>query len=478
MTPSNTGSRNGIITWAVIATLLGLATMIWAFLSFTKANKLQDEITTLNGKYKAIGSLSGDAYAAFNTIRERPGQSASTPLLDVAANVKNDLTSLIGGASVSDDAKATTDAQAAMAKAKETVGTSATLDTTSLTAAITGLTRHVGTLQSQNTQLTDQLKAATDRAVAAESAKAQVVAASDQKVAELTEQANASQADAAAYRKTIDEQLTGVQGQLSTNQSNAVRSTNDLNNRIADLQQQMAAKDRELTGLRDQLKQFRVPTNQIAQQADGVISRIADDQTVFINLGSGQQIAAGMTFEVYDKLGMPRVTSEDASQDALLKGKASIEVVKVQQGISQCRVVRQSPGQAVTEGDPIVNVVYNKDVKFNFYVFGKFNLDYRGEPTDADADVVRRLISRWGAQVTDALDSKTDFLILGDEPVVPAYTQDELGREPEKAFQKEQAEQALEQYQDLRNRANQLNIPILNQTRFLYMIGYYEEAAR
>ena len=68
--------------------------------------------------------------------------------------------------------------------------------------------------------------------------------------------------------------------------------------------------------------------------------------------------------------------------------------------------------------------------------------------------------------------------MLGNEPVVPNYTADELAREPEKAFQKEQAEQALDQYNTTLSQANQLNIPILNQTRFLYMIGYYEEAAR
>ena len=34
------------------------------------------------------------------------------------------------------------------------------------------------------------------------------------------------------------------------------------------------------------------------------------------------------------------------------------------------------------------------------------------------------------------------------------------------------------QFNDVRVKANSLNIPILNQTRFLYMVGYYEEAAR
>ena len=54
-----------------------------------------------------------------------------------------------------------------------------------------------------------------------------------------------------------------------------------------------------------------------------------------------------------------------------------------------------------SQGDPILNVVYDKNVKFNFYVFGQFNLDYAGPASDRDTEIVKRLISGWGATTTN-----------------------------------------------------------------------------
>jgi hypothetical protein len=40
------------------------------------------------------------------------------------------------------------------------------------------------------------------------------------------------------------------------------------------------------------------------------------------------------------------------------------------------------------------------------------------------------------------------------------------------------AQAALEAYDLVRNTARDLHIPIVNQNRFLYLIGYYEQARR
>lgn len=482
MTPSSAGSRNGLITWAVIATILGLGCLIWAVVSYTQASTAQDTLRTMQAQYSEIASrqdLQGATVTALRDVKTDPARGYSTmPLLEIARAQTTKLATLVGGAGVTSDHDATLAATAALEAAKTAAGADAAIATDSLVAAIRSLTGHITTQKANAERLNADLTAANQARDAALLERAAVVAATDEKVAAAVKAATEAQENASAYAKTQDTQLATAQGQTTQAREEATRLGEEANGRIAELQQTITQQKRELDEVRGQLARYRVPTNQIVQQADGVITRTPGNDRVFINLGRGDQIAPGLTFEVYDKLGVPTVSNEDAAQDKLLKGKASIEVINVQNGISECRVVRTSPGATITEGDPIVNVVYDKKVKFNFFVYGKFNLDYRGEATERDTDITRRLISGWGGVVTDQLNTKTDFVVLGEEPVVPAYTQEELAREPEKAFQKEQAEQALEQFTDTRAKANQLNIPILNQTRFLYMIGYYEEAGR
>ena len=486
MTPSNAGSRNTLITWAVTASVVGFGSLIWAAISFTQANKANEDLNTLRQKYGDVVSLNDLTSTDVTSLKDVRGDAErglppTLPLLKVARQQTEALTTLVAGAGATDDKAAAAQARDALAAAKTAAGGSgAAIQDASLVDAIKSMGTYVGTLNDQNKKLESDLADARKATQAAIAEKGIVVTTTDQKVQTAEEQAKESQANATSYAASKDTQLGSVQGDLAKKSEELVKSAEESQGRIATLQQQLATGKRESDDLKTQLARYRVPTNQIVKQADGQITRVTGTDRVFINLGKGDQVAAGMTFEVFDRSGVPTIPgpANDPANDKLLKGKASIEVIAAQPGISECRVVRTSPGAAITEGDPIVNVVYDKNVKFKFRVYGKFNLDYRGEATDKDADIVKRLITGWGATTVDKLDTKTDFVVLGEEPVVPSYTADELAREPEKAFQKEQAEQALDQYNTVLQQANQLNIPILNQTRFLYMIGYYEEAAR
>jgi hypothetical protein len=64
---------------------------------------------------------------------------------------------------------------------------------------------------------------------------------------------------------------------------------------------------------------------------------------------------------------------------------------------------------------------------------------------------------------------------MGAEPVVPPVSDpnnaNEVLRQTEKKKQ-------LEQYQAFIASAAQLSIPLMNQNRFLYFIGYFDQATR
>ncbi|HMO27244.1 MAG TPA: hypothetical protein PKB10_13355, partial [Tepidisphaeraceae bacterium] len=98
--------------------------------------------------------------------------------------------------------------------------------------------------------------------------------------------------------------------------------------------------------------------------------------------------------------------------------------------------------------------------------------------TPADAEVIKRLITQWGGQVQQQVNVNTDFVVMGIEPELPEYSDEDVRNDPLIAARMAEAERQLQEYEAVRDRAIELNIPILNQNRFLYLVGYYNQAGR
>ena len=116
----------------------------------------------------------------------------------------------------------------------------------------------------------------------------------------------------------------------------------------------------------------------------GHITRSPGNNVVFIDLGEGQEISPGLTFEVYDqRKGLPQLTQGSSPTPQLPDGKASIEVLRVLPGTAECRVIHVEPAMTIAEGDLILNIVYNTHTKFSFCVYGSFDLAQTGTATPA-----------------------------------------------------------------------------------------------
>ena len=212
------------------------------------------------------------------------------------------------------------------------------------------------------------------------------------------------------------------------------------------------------------------------RQPDGNIWQIGKNNVVYINLGLGDQMYKGMTFEVYDKSeGVPRVSA--VSEEQLPAGKASIEVINVGPGSSECRIVKLEPGQTIQVGDVVANLIYDRHVKWTFKIYGDFDIDGDGRATVAEAEVLKRRVAEWGGRVTDQINCDTDFVVMGKEPEMPRFTAEER-KNPINDYEAKKAEQQIKEYDDVRRKAMELHIPVLNQNRFLYLIGYYDQARR
>jgi hypothetical protein len=87
---------------------------------------------------------------------------------------------------------------------------------------------------------------------------------------------------------------------------------------------------------------------------DGRIVRVPDNNTVVIDLGVGDQLVQGMNFEVYDQQSGIPALGDGMPEGDMPEGKASIEVIRMRPGYSECRVIRRLPGKGIMIGDLIV----------------------------------------------------------------------------------------------------------------------------
>jgi hypothetical protein len=302
------------------------------------------------------------------------------------------------------------------------------------------------------------------------------IAKRDQAVADAQAMANKAVADAKAAIDDKQKQVDDFGAKLAEAQKLAGEGQQAAQVELQTLQRNLEKLNKDYDAAKSRVARNDTK-NAMVRTVDATIAQVSADNICYVNLGYGDHVAPGLTFEVYDRLdGVPKLGDEvDTGQ--LPKGKAAIEIINVGQNSSQCRILRTSPGQTVGQGDLCVNIVYDRNVKPVFYVYGKFDMDQNNVATDGEAEIIKNLINRWGGRVSDKLNIDVDFVIMGREPQIPAYSQEELQRPIEKA-KFDEAQAALKAYEDVRNTAVDFNVPILNQTQFLYYTGYFEAAKR
>jgi hypothetical protein len=229
-----------------------------------------------------------------------------------------------------------------------------------------------------------------------------------------------------------------------------------------------------LIGRIDEL-QAKVRQSQIASPdpsllVDGRIIEASAGDEVHIDRGRDDRIVLGMRFEVYDDAAALQQVDQFAGQ--LPRGKASIEVIKVNKSTSTCKVVRGVPGRPVVRDDVIANAIYDRSYRFKFLVHGKFDLDADGRPTEAEAEYIRTMVKDWGGVVVsgETLPGDLDFLILGVEPPAPAPLPENASPNQVDIYIK--ARQSQDVYARLLKQARDAQIPVLSHNRFFILTGY------
>jgi len=473
------GSRGGLITAVVVFTIGFVTSTILAIYYGVALSKAQDQYKTTTDRQHQyyVDTASPQVQRLLQLAKTNVTLREHTALAASIWETQELAKTLVG-----EDSASTTRPTSAIDKARDALQAARDKLTgiqlpPDIVGAIDALTSYAANQHQQVTDLRDtQVVAATDAAerikqaeVLTEKAQEDVAAASKVKQQALDDAQKAHQ----DYQKRAaeDHQLMDKQSQ----EFNAALRKYEVAE--ADLNKKIDAQNKVIDDFKARLSPRRVAVEEpIMRQADGQILSVASDDVVYINLGRADHIVEGMTFEVYDRrTGVPKL-GDGMNKEDMPVGLASIEVERVNADSSQCRATLQ-PNQHISQGDLIANLIYDRNIKYNFFIYGKFDLAQMNHPNDGDRNKIMDLVHRWGGRIQHQINVDTDFVILGAEPTVEDFTDEQL-QDPFYVRRKSDEEAELNAYNALLTQARDLHIPVMNQNRFLYFIGYYEAAQR
>ena len=244
--------------------------------------------------------------------------------------------------------------------------------------------------------------------------------------------------------------------------------------RIDEMQLNIDGLGKERDTLRSRLEQaekklseFEVKPEDPSSLVDGHVIEIGGpDATVYLDIGRKHRVVPGMTFEVF--------TTADQVQnnkEGKLRGKASVQVLRVTEDTSTARVTRSSANQPINRNDVLINAVYSPTYTYRMMVYGKFDVNNDGKASTGEASVIRNRIQEWGGKVIDSekVTGDLDFVVMGNPPPEPLPLSSSAGDIEVQAYT--QAKNDYDTYNRIMKEATEAKIPVLNWNRFQVLTG-------
>lgn len=470
------GSSGGAVITAVVLGFMTVIAMLMAVMFYADASKSKKQMAADMAEINAIVSpaerASDNVKKMVDEAAKEPGRSVLTHLNVQLGNIKR----VVMGT----DDKSVREIQEALVKSGVGEGVSAIRAIDTLKGEKVAMDKKVKALEAQIASATAAAEGQT-----AELTKAK--AAYDEAIKKMAADLAKIQEDAKSGQTATDEAVKALTQRGEEMAAEYDKKMKEAEAKLASSQ----AKIVQLTGLVEEIRRLnnnRPDAPNAALEVDGRVIAVDPDRNLaYVNIGSSEHLVMGMTFEVFDPVRGPQ-----ADDTGKLRGVATVEVVDIAPNSAACRVVRGSPGRPVLVNDQIANLIYDRSRIFKFYIFGEFDLDNDGSYTIADRDAIEALIHTWGGQIVQPSERQrqlaaalgkdlakdatllpldTDFLIVGKEPELPKpVPADASAEEQRRAVE---AKARWDQYIKLVNEAKSFSVPVLNQNRFLTLIGYY-----
>lgn len=437
---STRGLKAALVAFVAVA-VVSLGLLIWLY---TGQEQLNQKIEAAQNQMQAAADKERENRAALEALAVQVvGKQTSDPA-EITAELDTATTAVFGREGTRPgEAQEKLIAEAGIKRNDPLVTTLQALQS-SLAAQI----EKVEAAQADFQKLSEELEARTAQMQAVQQ---QFTAEADRiktDLAQLEEQVMAN-------RDAWDQSLARLREQSQAEGERASEQLTAERQQRQNLEKQLAQQKDRVDELVATLATFRPSADEtsLLQIADGsVVQTVPGERIVYISLGSQDHIKPGMTFAVYSRTrGIP--------PDG--EGKATLKVANVFDVTSECQITTSKAGDPIVTGDIVANPVYDRNRQYNFVVAGDFDLDYDGKIDDVDGEQVRRMIQAWGGNLQRTVDTRADFVVLGAAPKAVEGAAD-AGSHAE----------ALQRFNDIKQEAKALGVPVLTRSQFLHFVGF------
>jgi NAD-dependent DNA ligase len=287
------------------------------------------------------------------------------------------------------------------------------------------------------------------------------------RLTELEEEKQAIQAKLSTSQEDYEKRMEQHTENLEKVRSDLQEEIEEKNNQIEQLVLKLQDRDEEITELRNTVEKLKTQLTpggtDVVNLPDGQIIKAAPgSEYCYINLGVESNVRQGMTFVVYD--------NEAAFKE---DGKGKIRVIKVNEYVSECKIVEQSSDNPIMQGDAVANIAFNTGRVYTFVVAGQFDLYNTGQASELGRQAVIDAIQQFGGRINEEINVQTDYVVMGVPPTKPTEPAPDAEATVQRAYQ-EQMKQ-YEAYSQALDKAQAMKIPVLNGKRFIELTGYMPE---
>lgn len=285
-------------------------------------------------------------------------------------------------------------------------------------------------------------------------------------------------------------ELAGISKQLDTERADHEKQRQELNTKIqeyakkvADLNTKLGFANNKESILASEIKKLEVQIAILERRGDAetpLVQRFKPDGEImsdpdrngycYINIGANDGVRLNWTFAVYPPGPITEQTPKKGEKSKSAS-KGAVVVTRVLPDVSECRLTRDEGGElsTIAKGDLVSNLAFDKTRTYTFVIEGVFDLHGTGRATTDGTDAVKTLVRNYGGKVVDDVSVNIDYVVLGEETPKPVEPGPDSQPQVRRAYKKEY--ENWDRYNQVKLRAINLRIPVLNSNRFLDYIG-------
>ena len=440
----------------IAVTLLGIATLglfVFSIIMWSKANaqeKRANEYESRTSEFVSDGERNQDAVVR---IKDQAKQGKKS-LVGYLMATQGELMQRVTGAAT-DTAK---DIDGKFGEAAK--GTNILSLYRSSQTEITSLKSQLDQAKADAERARQDQVAESARVKEIERSKNEALAAINKELDDYKTQVDVLRESINGYKMKSDERVQRITDEFGTEKTAMQSQLDTLQRDTVVANSRIARMEGELKG-----KRF-VGESEYALVDATVIGMNSGDGTATINVGRKDKLRIGMTFEAYSDAADIRPDDKTGEYPA---GKASLEVVNMDDHSATVRILREKRGNPLVRGDVVANAVYDPKKVYKFVIYGAFDANRDGRATLLEADDWQAKITGWGGKVLPDLSGEVDYLVLGERPVLPP---EPAATAPVEAVEEWlRVKQAAQRFDDLFKKATETSIPILNENRLRTLIG-------